>query len=104
MSIYQTIFSVGMDEEHVGPLLYQGSHVLPSRSDAHGGSVDLGAIPAFITRNGRDTGPENGYHPWLRISVDTVNGQGATVVLSKGQATALRNALSEWLRSTEPRP
>lgn len=120
MSVYGTIWSA--DEDHAddcgawvqheyhrelgdgpctcglrnAPIVYQGSHILPSETDRRGGHVSLALIPGFITRDGRDDGPddENGSWPWLRLSV----GQD-DAVLDEPLAASLHTALGEWLRA-----
>lgn len=122
MSIYCTTFDMG--GEHTGqcarvkrvgrkvyeqddskpctcgsaPIRYQGSHILPSDSDERNGIVRLGAIPPHITRNGRYNRRGDRWHRWLRLSVEA--DAGATVVLTKKQAMALRDALNDWLKQT----
>lgn len=123
MSIYATTFSLG--DEHsarctritrVGPktykrddskpctcecapLIYQESHVLPSDRDKRGGVFMLAAIPGHITRDGRDDAPEGkGWHPWLRVSMFEV--ESDSFVLTRKQAKALRDALTDWLSHT----
>jgi hypothetical protein len=85
------------------PWVYQGSHVLPQRSDPRGGSVDVAAIPAFIERDGQDGGGEGELKDWLRLSVDaddSTYGSGggyAVVVLDREQVIALHSTLGAWL-------
>src|SRR5438128_5499828 len=50
------------------PIVYEGSHVLPSDDARRGGEFSLAAIPDHIEREGREAGP----HPWLRVSMHTV--------------------------------
>jgi hypothetical protein len=124
MSIYCTTFNLGLQHSNrckrirkVGkglykqddtkactcgsaPIKYQGSHILPSNRDERAGSVDLGAIPGHITRNGRDNGPEDGWHKWLRIGIDTED-QQCTVVLTLKQVTGLRDALTAWIEQAD---
>jgi len=54
-----------------GPLVYRGSHVLPASIDKRGGSLGFAEIAGWITRDGRDDGPEDEDRPWpyLRITV-----------------------------------
>ena len=56
-----------------GPIVYRGSHVLPSGTDQRGGSLGFGEIAGFITRDGRDDGPEDEDQPWpyLRVTMYT---------------------------------
>ena len=78
------------------PMEYQGSHVLPSNKNARDGTFDLGAIPSYITRNGRDDAPDDGnWWPWLRVSVNN-----ETVVLTRKQVERIRLALIDWLART----
>lgn len=77
------------------PIVYRGSHILPSAEDPRGGSVQLAAIPPHISRDGRDDGPDDGVTPWpfLRLSVGQED-----AVLDEAQARQLRDALDGWLR------
>lgn len=89
------------------PIIYEGSHVLPSDDDRRGGWLEVGAIPGFITRDGRDDG--NGLWDWLRIGIGALPSleqyQGkpymaagqATVVLTRRQVQQLRDTLTSWL-------
>jgi hypothetical protein len=82
------------------PVRYRGSHVLPSNSDERGGGFGIAAIPDHITRNGRDDRPEKGkWRPWLRVHLH--GGYQESVILTKKQAGELRDALSQWLESSE---
>jgi hypothetical protein len=80
------------------PIVYQGSHVLPSDDDARGGSVDVAAIPSFIVRDGRDDAQGEGLKDWLRLSVDA---DGDAVVLTRRHVRLLRDTLTEWLDAEE---
>lgn len=98
MSIYATTLFLGdeCDKRRLTkPIQYQGSQVLPRDRDKRGGSVDLGAIPSHITRDGRDDALEGRWHPWLRISVNE-----STVVLTRDQVKMLRDSLAEWLEAS----
>lgn len=91
------------------PIVYQGSHVLPSDEDRRGGGIDVAAIPDHITRDGRDDAPEGALKDWLRLSVDSEDsderhegkvyqpGGRAVVVLTRPQVERLRDTLTEWL-------
>jgi hypothetical protein len=81
------------------PILYQGSHVLPSNRDRRGGHFHLAAIPGHISRTGRPPLSEDfmPYHPWLRVSIDGC-GDDPTVILDRKQVVALRDELNRWLR------
>lgn len=90
------------------PLIYRGSHVLPSDDDPRGGSVDLACIPDHITRDGRDDAPEGALKDWLRLSVhehgDTPGEPtpgDASVVLTRPQVERLRDELTWWLEREE---
>jgi hypothetical protein len=98
------------DQRELGsPWVYQGSHVLPAVSDPRGGSVDVAAIPAFISRDGRDDGHEGTLKDWLRLSVDSLGSyteyEGkpyvpagrSVVVLDRMQVRVLRDTLTMWL-------
>lgn len=101
MSIYGSIFSIederqwieslqssGIDagvirdgepapEDLDAPIIYQGSHILPSENDKRGGSIDLALIPSHITREGRGDGPEDEI-PWPYLRVGMHNEQSDT--------------------------
>lgn len=109
MSIYGS-FAVydGEPYDHPAPMIYRGSHVLPNPDDPRGGSLDLGYIPGFITRDGRhrlaEPDPEcddEGVWPWLRVSLRPTDDAWAdgedTVVLDRDQVAALRDDLTDWL-------
>lgn len=112
MSIYASTFSLGDEtEDGLGaPIVYQGSHILPSDEDLRDGRLDLAAIPGHIARPGRPAlhdGAEcdEPYHPWLRLSVDWRWGSEyaqSDVVIDRRQAEALRDYLTSWLDHTTP--
>jgi hypothetical protein len=84
------------------PLVYQGSHVLPSLGDERGGTFELAEIPSFIQRDGQENGEEGALKDFLRVDVDqhfdvlrVVPPQ--TVVLDRSQVEELRDYLSSWL-------
>jgi hypothetical protein len=91
------------------PIVYEGSHVLPSDSDRRGGDVDVAAIPSFIERDGRSDGEAGTLKDWLRLSVANppstlmhdgrpyVSGGRAAVVLDRRQVQRLRDTLTAWL-------
>lgn len=79
MSIYFSTGVIDEDEPCGAPLIYRLAHVLPSDDDPRGGSVDLGYIPGFITRDGLDVDGDSdpdceneGVWPFLRLSVQPV--------------------------------
>lgn len=77
------------------PVVYQGSHVLPSAESERAGVVSVAMIQSHITRDGRDDGPDEGQPwPWLRVSV----GQEAAV-LDEEQVRGLWDALGGWLEA-----
>lgn len=82
-----------------GPIIYQGSHILPSDDDERGGSFEIGAIDTFIRRDGgyTEVGEETDrVHPWLRLCVNS-----ETLVLDLAQVTALHATLTTWLERVE---
>lgn len=83
------------------PIIYRGSHILPSEDSQRGGHVSLAEVPGHITRDGRDDGPDDefGTWPWLRLSVGQED-----VVLDEALVRGLREALDGWLlaRAGEP--
>lgn len=95
------------------PIVYEGSHVLPSTDDRRGGYVEVGGIPDFIERDGRDDAQGYGLKDWLRIGIGAlpsieqyeggpyVEGGHATVVLERRQVEELRDTLAEWLEREE---
>lgn len=75
------------------PLVYRGSHVLPSDNDERGGWVDIASIPYHITRDGRDDRDESeGPWPYLRFGVNT-----ETVVLTPRHVATIHAELGGWL-------
>jgi hypothetical protein len=135
MSIYGTILSLSEDEHEDGcdiyveirpgffefsgkpcscgtpraPLVYEGSHVLPSDGDPRGGGVTLALISAHVEREDRPELPEGTLKDWLRLDVRNepsaetykdkpyVAGGSSTVVLTRQLVTDLRDALTGWL-------
>lgn len=86
-----------------GPIRYLGSHVLPSNTDERGGSFAVGELAGFITRDGRDDGPEedDDAWPWLRVTIREAGAEDCQdVVLDRAQVTELRDYLSSWLDRT----
>jgi hypothetical protein len=92
------------------PLIYQGSHVLPSDEDPKGGSVEIASIGDHITRDGRDDAKEGEPKDWLRLGVSNEASQetnedgspyikagDATVVLTRPHVEILRDELTAWL-------
>lgn len=80
------------------PLVYQGSHVLPSETDERGGFVDIASIAAGV-RYWRDnpdatidTEPDGLVEPFLRFGVNE-----GTVVLTRRHVEEIVGTLTEWL-------
>lgn len=104
MSVYGTFGVFAEDGEHPPPLIYRQSHVIPSLGDPRGGSFEIGSIPAFLTRDGRDiAADEDACWPFLRVSLAATEPGEDTVVLDSRQVIALRDALSEWLQRVDPK-
>ena len=91
------------------PWVFQHSGVIPRPDHPRGGSVDLGAISAFV-QDARWGVPEEEWReeawlPWLRLAVrtDAHPGEGdeAIVVLDASQVRALRDSLGRWLSDVE---
>lgn len=82
------------------PLVYQGSHVLPSESDQRGGYVDIASIGTHVRfwRDNPDaptaSEPE-GHEPFLRFGVNE-----GTVVLTRRNVEMVAASLNEWLELT----
>lgn len=72
------------------PIVYQGSHVMPSDDDPRGGGVDIASIPAFV-RNGADPDAE-GWLPWLRFGINE-----GVVILDRRGVELVHRSLGEWL-------
>lgn len=92
------------------PLVYQGSHVVPSQDGPRGGSVSFCAIPNFCHPSVRgtdaDTGPPVDYaRLWVTEDPATYghgeHGNGAVVVLDRKQVERLRDTLTLWLETDE---
>jgi hypothetical protein len=88
-----------------GPIVYQGSHVLPASDDKRGGTFGFGEIAGFITRDGRDDGPVDDDQPWPYLRA-TMHAQDAEepqdAVLDRPLVLSLRDYLSDWLAATDP--
>lgn len=119
MSIYCSLFGVGNSDRHkrkcrydiLGddpcicgecPIVYQGSNVLPANTDMRHGEIGISGIPPHISRSRRERKGDT-WHPWLRfhLCVGKKNASRDTVILSKKQVANLRDALTNWLESTE---
>lgn len=108
MSVWASGFVLGDTawdgEQDLGPpIIYRQSHVLPGAEDPRGGSLDIASIPAFLTRDGYDDGPDDGdVWPFLRVSLRSAQMTDDlwvedTLVLTAAQVSALRDALTDWL-------
>lgn len=115
MSVYGSFCCMGEDEEIPAPIAYQGSHVMPGPGDDRAGSLDLGSIPGWLTKDGwcvhghgdhdemdcEDEGDLPAVWPFLRVSVGEVPDQrGETILLDRAQVLALRDELTGWLART----
>lgn len=80
------------------PIIYQGSHVLPSEEDKRGGTVDLALIPEHVRfwRDNPDADvkdePEEHPEPFLRFGVND-----STVILTKEHVKQIVDELTWWL-------
>lgn len=98
---------------NAGPIVYQGSHVLPADGDLRGGVLDLAEIPGYIRRGERTLCPPEGecgkpwtqccdrVWPWLRLTAgDPV--RAVTVLLDRAQVQAAADYLVGWLERSAP--
>lgn len=84
-----------------GPIVYRGSHVVPSDGDERGGALTFVEIPGHITRDWKDDGPDDGsVLPWLCMTVDVDDVQD--LVLDRDKVQALAEYLVGWLRRSAP--
>lgn len=85
-----------------GPIIYQGSHILPAHDDKRGGSLGLAEIAGFISRDGRDDGPEDEDTPWpyLRVTMYTEDTDEPPVVVLDGP---LIESLTDYLAAFRER-
>lgn len=81
------------------PLVYQGSHVLPSDDDKRGGWVDIACIGAHVRfwRENPDASTDDepdwpNVEPFLRFGVNS-----ETVVLTQRNVEQIAATLNEWL-------
>ena len=110
MSIFATFLHFD-DDEGPAPIVYRGSHILPSDADERGGLVMLALIPSFINRTGDDGPEDEAPLPWLRLSVaarivteeDAQPGEMVgtapamqDVILDASQVRRMRDALTAW--------
>lgn len=107
MSVYASIPGIGGDgdDETIGaPWVYRGSHKIPRVDDPRGGEVGMAVIPSFITRDGRDDGPEGAAPwPWLRLDVVPAN-EDNTVLINPAQARHIGQQLIDWAAEAETSP
>lgn len=89
-----------------GPFIYRRSHVIPNPDDPRGGYFDLGYIPGFIRRHGRDddVGGIEDIWPYLRVSLTGGGDEPDTVVLDVDQVAQLRDDLTWWLDRVKREP
>ncbi len=112
VSIYATAVALDGVEEPA-PIVYQGSHVLPSDDDARDGSLLLCQIPGFISRTDRvlcgddeqcgkpDSVCCDRVWPYLRLSLHAEG--DATVVLDHAQVQQIHAYLGRWLDHADPK-
>lgn len=101
MSIYASAVVLA---DETAPLLYQGSHVMPSADDPRGnewqsgGDFELAEIPGYVEHDGRTLCPDpmacdgTCVYPWLRASIG-----GQSVVLTVEQVRAIHEYTGRWL-------
>lgn len=76
---------------NAGPVVYQGSHVMPTDVDPRAGSFDRGEIPGYVRSDDYYAVPE----PWLRFGVNQ-----ETVLLDRAQVERVSATLRAWLTAT----
>jgi hypothetical protein len=105
VSVYGSFCTFDVDEpDRRAPMLYRGSHVLPSMDDTRGGSFDLGLIPGHITRDGHDDGDEDGaVWPFLRVGMRGSEEEPDTLVFDVEQVEQLHADLGWWLAHVDRR-
>lgn len=86
------------------PIIYQGSHLLPSMEDPRGGFVDIALIPAHVRywRENPDapieSEPDFPPEPFIRFGVN-----GEVVVLDERAVTKIHKTLGWWIGAREGR-
>ena len=81
------------------PILYQGSHIFPSHRHSRGGEIGISSIPGFISRHGKNNGKDiRDVHPFLRVHLRAGSRDDDTLILSKSQVIAFRDALTSWIQ------
>jgi hypothetical protein len=80
------------------PLVYKGSHVVPTEQDERGGWVDLALIPGHIRHPDIEVmwDPDMAPLPFLRFGVNE-----ETVVLTRHNVEMIHKSLSIWLQLTD---
>lgn len=108
MSIYATILEMDDGCSCAPPLIYRGSHVVPTPTDQRGGAVDVAQIPDSCHPSVPDGGDGGTLVDFLRIHLAedpwTCGGGktgAATVVLARTQVALLRDTLTAWLDAGE---
>jgi hypothetical protein len=99
VSIYGSFGILDDDEPgRPAPILYQGSHVLPSADDPRGGNLDLGMIHGWVTCQGR-TGPadEEALWPYPRVGAGDGPDRQVELILDVDQVEQLHTDLGWWL-------
>jgi len=107
-----------LDPDHLdAPIVYEGSHILPSNEDRRGGSVEVAAIPNHIERHDRPELPDGALKDWLRLGVTSKDGSeqredgrpyqeggDAMVILHRRHVERLRDCLTNWLEREPSQP
>src|SRR5581483_6926749 len=97
MSIFRTLFVLdgtlpkGFSSQGA-PWVYQGSAIAPTTDGARGGRLEFSVVAEGIPRL-----PLDAHLKWARLGIENSTGGAATVVLSREQASALRDAITRWL-------
>lgn len=85
------------------PLVYQGSHVMPSEDDKRGGYLDIALIPGHVRVYRDDPGASSEAddlppEPYLRFGVNE-----GTVILTRHNVEQIHETLTWWLEETAER-
>jgi hypothetical protein len=91
----------GGEPDQPAPIVYQGSHILPSTDDPRAGNFDLGLINGWITAQGR-TGPtDEALWPYLRAGAGDAEGRQVELVFDVEQVEQLHADLGWWLEHVD---
>jgi hypothetical protein len=116
VSIYASSFELSSEvfADGAAPIVYGGSHILPSDQAPRAGRLDLAHIPGFISRTDRPALHEGEeadwpYHPWLRIGLESTDPDWpedarryVDAVLDREQVAGLHAYFGQWLERTAP--